>query len=844
MATKTVTFLYVPGVFGSAFEGAEATLEGSWNAQGHRSDVWSVSPMELTAHDDGGICFRAAVQLDESESGSSFRWGVRFHMPDGQTTWAIATEIADPRSKERYCTFRFDGKEKDVCYYLTHCRRLGANKFRRPDGSWGVRFAVWAPYALKVELVFGAIWNLDDPKQTPVMPDVSLPKTKIAGGYIANDGFGIHPQFDPVPMARGSDGVWETDPDHPYVSGDLSVLNHRPYMFRITQEDGFVAYRTDLYSRCQVGFGSHNPNGARYTGWLGDLEGSGSCSVTVDPESVTGFFEEDVWPEKNTLDQADFWSSEFTDKKLPQSIKDLIIYELHVGALGFGSDKPGTLKNALDLLDYLEKLNVNAVELLPLSEFGGGAQNWGYATSHYFAIEYGGGGRDQFKYFVRECHRRGIAVIMDVVYNHYDQDGERSEFNYDSVKPEHNAYYWYEKHSFDYTFAEGGYVDNMSTGWSPRFYEEMVRKMFISSAVALLREFHIDGFRVDQTTSIHGYNVLHADGSPVGSANMFGAKFLRELGRTLRMFKPHVFMMAEDHSDWDEVVKPVEEGGMGFDARWYSEFYHHLSGDTQQGDKAKLLYNAAVCGSGSSLHMDWFAGALSASQYQKVVYNESHDEAGNSPGPFFDPDWKDQDKKYTSHRSIVVASNMAPLLGDTRKYAEARCRFAWGVTVLSAGVPMFLFGEEVGAYKRFKYNAVLQNKEDYQGMSVTEGRNLYRFYSEVNALRMHNSGLRSSNIDIVYVHNDNRIMAFRRWDEQQSYLVVMSLADHPFANGYSIECERLEGGTWHEIFNSDAAVYGGDNVGNGGRKIFCNNGCINVAIPFAGFVILAHERNL
>ena len=127
-----------------------------------------------------------------------------------------------------------------------------------------------------------------------------------------------------------------------------------------------------------------------------------------------------------------------------------MIYELHVDGLGLdrGADT-GTLEDALRLLDYLVDLGVNAIELMPMSEFQD-RQGWGYTTSHYFAIEYSGGGRDQFKHFVRECHRRGIAVILDVVYNHYTFDSERAEWAYDSNTPENNIYYWYEGRASDY----------------------------------------------------------------------------------------------------------------------------------------------------------------------------------------------------------------------------------------------------------------------------------------------------------------------------------------------------------------------------------------------------------
>jgi 1,4-alpha-glucan branching enzyme len=157
---------------------------------------------------------------------------------------------------------------------------------------------------------------------------------------------------------------------------------------------------------------------------------------------------------------------------------------------------------------------------------------------------------------------------------------------------------------------------------------------------------------------------------------------------------------------------------------------------------------------------------------------------------------------------------------------------------------MFLFGEKVGAQKRFKYNAVLQNREDIKGMAGNdgEGRFLYRFYSEVNALRSAHTGLRSRSIEIIHVHNDNRVIAFRRWDEYESFLIIASLADHPYDNGYVVHGENLRSGLWREVFNSDATQYGGAGVGNAGTMLRCANGDINPVIPFAGFVVLQWAR--
>ena len=269
----------------------------------------------------------------------------------------------------------------------------------------------------------------------------------------------------------------------------------------------------------------------------------------------------------------------------------------------------------------------------------------------------------------------------------------------------------------------------MSTGFAPRFYDEMVRKMFISSAVMLMEEFHVDGFRVDQTTSIHSYNVLHADGRAVPAANEFGAKFLRELTSTLRLINPAVILTAEDHSGWDKVTQSPEVGGLGFDKAWYADFYHHLIGDTDKGsDYAKLIKTAGF-GDDRALAMDYFAGVLGASGGDHVVYNESHDEAGNAKG---------------TKRTIVVAVDGAPLVGETRRYAEARCRFAFGATVLSAGTPMFLFGEEVGFAEGLPLQpASSPTARISTATARTSGRFLFAFYQDLIHLRLASPGLRT-----------------------------------------------------------------------------------------------------
>jgi len=839
-ATKiAVQFVYAPSLKRDVFQNVRLT--GSWDGEGRYSDDWSTTPMEKYTGEDGCTRYRAPIGLDESQAGWTFHWGVIVDGPAGKDKWGITTEVRDASSSERSRAFtlrrRDGGAVQQERYYLTHNRRLGAQKHRRSGAAKdGIRFSVWAPNARAVEVVFGTFFDVNDAKRTP--RDEPLPGKSIAGGYIADDGQGMHPKRGPFPMTRGDDGVWVTDENDPRLE-DFAAFDHKPYMYRITKDDGTVAYKSDLYARCQVGSGKFDPGGKPYADLTAKLDGPGSCSAVVDSDQVTAFFEDPKgrWPESNWLKADEFWKDEKDlikgAKPVPRRVDDLVIYELHVGALG-GPDKkgPGTLKDAIDLLDYLVDLGVNAVELLPMSQFSG-EENWGYGTSHYYAIEYSGGGRDQYKYFIKACHRRGIAVIFDVVYNHFTPNAGRAEWGYDTNDMVKNPYYWYEGVPSDYPAYQqavaaadrdlGGYVDNMSTGFAPRFYDEMVRKMFISSAAMLMEEFHVDGFRVDQTTSIHSYNVLHADGRVVPSANLFGAKFLREFTSTLRLINPDVILTAEDHSGWDKVTQSTEIGGLGFDKVWYADFYHHLIGDTDKGsDYAKLIKTAGLGGDGA-LAMDYFAGVLGASAGDHVVYNESHDEAGNAQG---------------TKRTIVVASNGAPLLGETRRYAEARCRFAFGASVLSAGTPMFLFGEEVGFEKDFLYNQIFANREDLYGKRKADGKHLFAFYSDLIHLRLSSPGLRTRSIDVLHVHDANRVLAWRRWGEGEDYLVLASLNNRPFPNCYTIGNPRLPDGRWKEVFNSDSPRYGGDDVGNKGAVITASGGTLSAVIPANGVVVL------
>jgi 1,4-alpha-glucan branching enzyme len=812
MAVIIVNFIFHSGVKRHLFRNVR--LSGSWNATGQFSNQWTETPMAASQDETGCDAFSASVSFDDGQTGTALRWGVVADMVGAPNVWVVITEVPDETSNERFRTFVLTQGETQQDYWLATGRRFGAQKYFQPgSSSAGMCFAVWAPHANNVDVVFAPF---DSATGAPT-------------GYIADDGTGVDPTAAVVPLVSKGGGIWESDVARTPALGNFADYLNRLYMYRVTNEQGTLTYRVDLFSRNQVGRGATNPGGAHYQGSYVDLDGIVSCSVVADPDQVTEDFNDTGIKKQTLIPAEEFWANEYTAGRLPpKSIEDLIIYELHVGSLGFPKTSAGTFADAMAFLDKLTDLGVNAVELLPVLEFDGDLQ-WGYGTSLFFCLQTSAGGGNQLKHFVRACHQRGIAVILDVVYNHFaTANNERSEWGYDSdphVAPENNTWYWYQGQPTDYPGnLNGGYLNNLSSGYTPRFSEENVRQMFTSSSAALLDDFHLDGLRVDLTDAIHQDNTLNADGASVSRANLCGIKFLRELARTVKMVNPSAFLIAEDHTGWSAMTQSPDYGGVGFDAVWYADFYHHLIGDGNYGDSyAKLLKNAGY-GAAGPLNISYFAGALLATQYNKIVYHENHDEAGNEAN---------------TERTIVTAVNRAALIGATRTCAEARSRLAFGLAALSAGTPMFLMGEEIGAAKYFRYDDFFSNKEDLVGERTGDGRFLFRFYQDLIRFVTARPAARSRALDVIYQHNDNRVIAFTRSAGNQQLLVLASLNDAHFDQGYVIgtDSSRLATGGWQEVFNSDAAIYGGDNVGNGGATLSVNGGQMSAVIPAHGFVV-------
>jgi maltooligosyltrehalose trehalohydrolase len=224
------------------------------------------------------------------------------------------------------------------------------------------------------------------------------------------------------------------------------------------------------------------------------------------------------------------------------SVRELVLYEIHIGTF----TPQGTFLSAIEKLNILHDLGVTAIELMPVADFPG-TRNWGYDGVAIYAPAHTYGTPDQMRLLIDAAHERGIAVFLDVVYNHLGPDGA-----YHSV------------------FAPQFYSKKHQTPWGDGLNfddagSSLVREFFLENALYWIREFHLDGLRVDATHAITDTREPH-----------FLAELTTRLHAAAQDMHRTVLVIAEDDRNERSTVTPVEEGGLGFDAVWSDDFHHHM----------------------------------------------------------------------------------------------------------------------------------------------------------------------------------------------------------------------------------------------------------------------------
>jgi maltooligosyltrehalose trehalohydrolase len=348
-----------------------------------------------------------------------------------------------------------------------------------------------------------------------------------------------------------------------------------------------------------------------------------------------------------------------------------VLYELHIGTFS----QAGTFEGAIERLTHLTDLGVTHVELMPVAEFSGD-RGWGYDGVDLFAPHHGYGRPEDLKRLVDACHARGLAVILDVVYNHFGPAGNYLE--------RFGPYFTDRYHT---PWGEAVNLDDAGS--------DEVRRFFCDNALMWLRDYHFDGLRLDAVHALIDTSAIH---------------FLEQLAGEVETLEAvqgrHLALIAESDLNDPRIIRPREAGGFGIDAQWNDDFHHALhalitrerSGYYEDFGSiahfARALQHAFVYAGTASLHRRRVHGRpvhdIPGSRF--VVAAQNHDQVGNR----------------------AIGERLSQLT------SEGRVKIAAALLMSAPFVPMLFQGEEWGASTPFLY--FTSHADAVLGAQVSEGR--------------------------------------------------------------------------------------------------------------------------
>jgi 1,4-alpha-glucan branching enzyme len=521
---------------------------------------------------------------------------------------------------------------------------------------------------------------------------------------------------DGTPLGRdgdGASGTWSAD-----VAG---VAPGAEYRFTIRTSDGDLS-RIDPYAR--------------------EVTSSVGNGIVYDPAAF------------------DWGDDEF---EMP-AWDDLVIYEMHIGTFGASGDQRGTFDDARRRLHYLERLGISAVQVMPPFEFAGDI-SWGYNPAHLFAIESAYGGPDAFKRFVRDAHAHGIAVIVDVVFNHLGPS-DLDLWRFDG---------WAENGGGGIYF----YNDSRAvTPWGatrPDYGRGEVRTFLRDSAMTWLEEFQCDGLRFDATVHIR---TIDGDLGDPAQAIPDGWSFLAWINDEIRTRQPWKITIAEDIRDDPAVVAPTDEGGAGFGAQWDAGFLYRVRPALEVADDADRDIEMVVAG---------IVGQDRGAPPTRVIYTESHDEVANG--------------------LTRVPEAISPGSADDW-WATKRAVLGSALVLTSPGIPMLFQGQELLEDRWFNDAVAL----DWEKASTNRG--ILRLHRDLIGLRRARDGttrgLRGAKVAIIRADQKAKLLAMHRWKDggpHDDTVVVAHFADRTLVG---LRIGLPAPGRWNVRFNSDASGYAPD----------------------------------
>jgi maltooligosyltrehalose trehalohydrolase len=401
------------------------------------------------------------------------------------------------------------------------------------------------------------------------------------------------------------------------------------------------------------------------------------------PDPVSLAQPESVHGPSQAVDVRTFNWTDTDWKNLP--LEDYVLYELHTGTF----TPEGTFAALEEKLDYLKELGVNAIELMPVAQFPGG-RNWGYDGVFPYAVQNTYGGAEGLQQLVKACHRRGLAVVLDVVYNHLGPEG-----NYlGSFGP-----YFTDKYNTPW-----GQAINFDDAWS-----DGVRHYFIENTLMWFRDFHIDALRLDAVHALKDFSAVHILREIKEHVN----QLMAETGRT------HYLMVELDLND-PRFINPLKEGGFGMEAQWVDEFHHALrvtAGQERNGyyadfeglpHLAKAYQDAYVYDGQYSPHRKKTFGLKAENNPGKqfVVFSQNHDQVGN--------------RMLGERTSQLVSFEMQKVMA--------------GAVIMSPYLPMLWMGEEYSEPHPFLYFVSHTDPELVEAVRKGRKAEFAAFHAEGEAL--------------------------------------------------------------------------------------------------------------
>ncbi|KZB79863.1 1,4-alpha-glucan branching protein GlgB [Amycolatopsis regifaucium] len=444
------------------------------------------------------------------------------------------------------------------------------------------------------------------------------------------------------------------------------------------------------------------------------------------------------------------------------------VYEVHLASWRAGLDYR---ELAEQLGDYLVETGFTHVELLPVSEhpFGG---SWGYQVTSYYAPTARFGSPDDFRYFVDHLHRRGIGVLVDWVPAHFPRDSwALARFDgtplYEHADPRRGEQPDWGTLVFDFGRNE-------------------VRNFLVANALYWLDEFHLDGLRVDAVASMLYLDYSRKDGEWLpnqygGRENLDAVRFLQELNATVYKRHPGVVMVAEESTAWPGVTRPTHLGGLGFGFKWNMGWMH---------DTLRYLSHEPVH---RVYHHNEMTFSLAYAWSENFMLPLSHDEVVHGKGSLWDRMPGDEWNKAAGLRSLLA--------------------FMWA----HPGKQLLFMGAEFGQAAEWAESRSL----DWHLLDAPLHRGVWELVRTLNELYRSTPALFSQDTTpegfawIDASDAGGNVLSFLRIGEDGSRLAcVANFAGTPH-HDYRVGLPSA--GRWREVLNTDAASYGGSDVGNLGE---------------------------